>query len=49
MSVISRRQAWNPRSSPADRQIRVRGFVEERGGPCVEATRPEQIEFVERE
>ena len=33
----------------AGRQIRVRGFVEERGGPCIEATRPEQIEFVERE
>jgi endonuclease YncB( thermonuclease family) len=33
----------------AGRQIRVRGFVEERGGPWIEATRPEQIEFVDRE
>jgi endonuclease YncB( thermonuclease family) len=33
----------------AGRQIRVRGFVEERGGPWIEATRPEQIEFADRE
>jgi endonuclease YncB( thermonuclease family) len=33
----------------AGRQIRVRGFVEERGGPWIDATRPEQIEFVDRE
>jgi endonuclease YncB( thermonuclease family) len=28
-------------------RIRVRGFVEERGGPWIEAVRPEQIEIVE--
>ena len=28
------------------RQIRVRGWVEERGGPWIEATRPEQIELL---
>jgi hypothetical protein len=27
---------------------RVRGYVEQRGGPCVEPTRPEQIELAER-
>jgi len=26
----------------------VRGWIEERGGPWVDATRPEQIELVER-
>jgi len=30
------------------RSIRVRGWIEERGGPWIEATRPEQIELVER-
>jgi len=30
------------------RRVRVRGWIEERGGPWVEATRPEQIEVVER-
>jgi endonuclease YncB( thermonuclease family) len=30
------------------RRVRVRGWVEERGGPWVEATRPEQIEVMER-
>jgi endonuclease YncB( thermonuclease family) len=30
------------------RRIRVRGFVEERGGPWIEATRPEQLELAER-
>ena len=29
------------------RRIRVRGFVEERGGPWIEATTPEQIEIAE--
>lgn len=29
----------------AGRSVRVRGFVEERGGPWIEATRPEQIEI----
>jgi endonuclease YncB( thermonuclease family) len=33
----------------AGRHIRVRGFIEERGGPWMEATRPEQIEFADRE
>ena len=33
----------------AGRQIRVRGWIEERGGPWIEATRPEQIEFADRE
>jgi endonuclease YncB( thermonuclease family) len=33
----------------AGRRIRVRGFIEERGGPWIEATRPEQIEFADRE
>jgi micrococcal nuclease len=32
----------------AGRRIRVRGWIEERGGPWVEATHPEQIELVER-
>lgn len=32
----------------AGRWIRVRGFIEERGGPWIEATRPEQIELAER-
>jgi endonuclease YncB( thermonuclease family) len=29
------------------RNVRVRGFVEQRGGPWIEATRPEQIELAE--
>ena len=29
------------------RQIRVRGWIEERGGPWIDARRPEQIEIVE--
>jgi hypothetical protein len=29
--------------------ILVRGWIEERGGPWIEATRPEQIEFADRE
>jgi endonuclease YncB( thermonuclease family) len=33
----------------AGRHVRVRGFVEERGGPWIEALRPEQIELVERD
>ena len=33
----------------AGRRIRVRGWIEERGGPWIEATRPEQIEFADRE
>lgn len=33
----------------AGQQIRVRGWIEERGGPWIEATRPEQIEFADRE
>jgi hypothetical protein len=30
------------------RRIRVRGWIEERGGPWIDATRPEQIELAER-
>ena len=33
----------------AGRQIRVRGWIEERGGPWIEVTRAEQIEFADRE
>ena len=29
-------------------RVRVRGFIEERNGPRIEATRPEQIELAER-
>jgi hypothetical protein len=32
----------------AGHRIRVRGWIEERGGPWIEATAPEQIEVVER-
>jgi endonuclease YncB( thermonuclease family) len=32
----------------AGRRVRIRGWIEERGGPWVEATRPEQIEVLER-
>ena len=31
----------------AHRTVRVRGIVEERGGPWIEVTEPEQIEIVE--
>lgn len=31
----------------AGRHVEVRGFVEEHGGPAIEASRPEQIEIVE--
>src|SRR5206468_10803124 len=30
------------------RRVRIRGFIEQRGGPWVEATRPEQIEVLDR-
>jgi hypothetical protein len=33
----------------AGRHVRVRGLVEERGGPWIEAARPEQIEIAERD
>jgi endonuclease YncB( thermonuclease family) len=33
----------------AGRKMRVRGWIEERGGPWIEATRPEQIEFADRD
>jgi endonuclease YncB( thermonuclease family) len=33
----------------AGRRVRVRGFIEERGGPWIEAVRPEQIELTDRE
>lgn len=32
----------------AGRNVRIRGYIEERGGPWIEATRPEQIEVAER-
>jgi hypothetical protein len=32
----------------ANRRVRVRGWIEERNGPWIEATRPEQIELTER-
>jgi len=32
----------------AGRNVRIRGYIEERGGPWIEATRPEQIEIAER-
>jgi hypothetical protein len=31
----------------AGRRVRVRGWIEERGGPWIEATRPEQIELAD--
>jgi hypothetical protein len=31
-----------------NRRLRVRGWVEERNGPRIEALRPEQIEIAER-
>jgi hypothetical protein len=34
--------------SLARRKVRVRGFVLERGGPWIEAARPEQIELLEQ-
>lgn len=33
----------------AGRRVRVRGYIEERGGPWIEAARPEQIEITDRE
>ncbi len=30
------------------RRVEVRGWVEARNGPAIEAARPEQIEFVDR-
>ena len=34
--------------SLAGREVRIRGWIEERGGPWVQATNPEQIELAER-
>ncbi len=31
------------------RRVRIRGWIEGRGGPWIEAARPEQIEFTDRE
>ncbi|MGE3147641.1 MAG: thermonuclease family protein [Pseudorhodoplanes sp.] len=31
------------------RRVRIRGFIEERGGPRIEATRPEQIEILDHD
>ncbi len=39
------REGLPPRSL-SGRDVRVRGFVEERSGPWIEATRPEQVEVV---
>jgi endonuclease YncB( thermonuclease family) len=36
-------------SKLAGRRVRIRGWIEERGGPWIEAARPEQIELVDRE
>ena len=33
----------------AGRRVRVRGYIEERGGPWIEAARPEQIEITDRQ
>ena len=33
----------------AGRRVRVRGWIEEHGGPWIEAARPEQIEFIDHE
>jgi hypothetical protein len=33
----------------AGRRVRVRGWIEERGGPWIEAARPEQIELTDRQ
>jgi hypothetical protein len=33
----------------AGRHVRVRGWIEERGGPWIEAIRPEQIELADRD
>jgi hypothetical protein len=32
----------------AGRRVRIRGWVDERGGPWIEAIRPEQIELADR-
>ncbi len=37
-----------PLQDLARRHVRIRGIVEERGGPWIEAMRPEQIEIAER-
>jgi hypothetical protein len=36
-------------SKLAGRRVRVRGTLEERGGPWIEAAHPEQIEIAERD
>jgi hypothetical protein len=38
-----------PPKSLENRRLRVRGYVEERNGPRIEALRPEQIEIAERD
>src|SRR5262249_23234029 len=40
--------AGEERRKPENRRVRVRGWVEERNGPRIEVTRPEQIEIAER-
>jgi hypothetical protein len=39
--------AGMPPKTLENRRVRVRGFVDERNGPRIEATRPEQIEIAE--
>jgi micrococcal nuclease len=51
--TILKRREWSPAAAGlrADRlanlELRVRGYVEERSGPRIEATRPEEIEIAE--
>jgi hypothetical protein len=40
--------AGMPLKKLTGQHVRVRGWIEERGGPWIEATRPEQIEIAER-
>ena len=35
------------RKSLIGKKIRVRGWLEKRGGPMIEATHPEQLEFLD--
>jgi hypothetical protein len=39
--------AGMPPKTLENRRVRVRGFIDERNGPRIEATRPEQIEIAE--
>jgi endonuclease YncB( thermonuclease family) len=47
--LLKRNEGAFPAGSPkalAGRTVEVRGWIEERGGPVVEVTRPEQIEII---